>query len=144
MATIDFGGTKEEVIMRSEFPMERAHEVLKDETIAVIGYGVQGPGQSLNLKDNGFKVIIGQSRKFMEDWNRAEKDGWKPGKDLFEIEEAVQRGTVIGFLIADAAHKAVWPSIKRNLSPGDALYFSHGFSIVYKDQTKVIPRTISM
>ena len=139
MATIDFGGTKEEVIMRSEFPMERAREVLKDETIAVIGYGVQGPGQSLNLKDNGFKVIVGQSKKFMEDWNRAEKDGWKPGKDLFEIEEAVQRGTVIEFLIADAAHKAVWPSIKRNLSPGDALYFSHGFSIVYKDQTKVVP-----
>ncbi len=139
MAIIDFGGTKEDVIMRSEFSIERAREVLKDETIAVIGYGVQGPGQSLNLKDNGFKVIIGQSKKFMEDWNRAEKDGWKPGKDLFEMEEAVQRGTVIGFLIADAAQKAVWPSIKRNLSPGDALYFSHGFSIVYKDQTKVVP-----
>jgi len=139
MATIDFGGTKEEVVMRREFPMERARRVFKDETIAVIGYGVQGPGQSLNLKDNGFKVIIGQSKKFPEDWNRAMKDGWKPGKDLFEIEEAVQRGTVIGFLIADAAHKAVWPSIKKNLNPGDALYFSHGFSIVYKDQTKVIP-----
>ena len=139
MAIIDFGGTKEKVIMRSEFPMERAREVLKDETIAVIGYGVQGPAQSLNLRDNGFKVIVGQSKKFMEDWNRAEKDGWKPGEDLFEIEEAVQRGTVIEFLVADAAQKTVWPSIKRNLRPGDALYFSHGFSIVYKDQTKVVP-----
>jgi len=139
VATIDFGGTKEEVVTRSEFPMERAREVLKDETIAVIGYGVQGPAQSLNLKDNGFKVIVGQSKKFMEDWSRAEKDGWKPGKNLFEIEEAVQRGTVIEFLIADAAQKAVWPSIKKNLNPGDALYFSHGFSIVYKDQTKIVP-----
>ena len=139
MAIIDFGGTKEEVVMRSEFPMERARGVLKDETIAIIGYGVQGPGQALNLKDNGFKVIVGQSKKFMEDWNRAEKDGWKHGLDLFEIEEAVQRGTIVEFLISDAAQKAVWPLIKENLSPGNALYFSHGFSIVYKDQTKVIP-----
>ena len=139
MAIIDFGGTKEEVVMRNEFSMERARGVLKDETIAIIGYGVQGPGQALNLKDNGFRVIVGQSKKFMEDWNRAEKDGWKAGLDLFEIEEAVQRGTVVGFLIADAAHKAVWPLIKKNLGPGNALYFSHGFSIVYKDQTKVIP-----
>jgi ketol-acid reductoisomerase len=139
MAIIDFGGTKEEVVMRSEFPMAKAREVLKDETIAIIGYGVQGPGQSLNLKDNDFRVIIGQSKQFPEDWDRAVNDGWQPGKDLFEIEEAVQRGTIIEFLVADAAHKAVWPSIKRNLSPGNALYFSHGFSIVYKDQTEVIP-----
>ena len=139
MAVIDFGGTKEEVVMRDEFPMAKAREVLKDETIAIIGYGVQGPGQSLNLKDNGFKVIIGQSKKFEEDWNRAMEDGWKPGEDLFEIEEAVQRGTIIEFLIADAAHKAVWPVIKKNMSPGDALYFSHGFSITYSDQTGVIP-----
>ena len=139
MAIIDFGGTKEEVVMREEFPMARAREVLKDETIAVIGYGVQGPGQSLNLKDNGFKVIVGQSKQFKEDWDRAIEDGWKPGKDLFEVEEAVQRGTIVELLVADAAHKAVWPAIKRNLRPGDALFFSHGFSIVYSDQTKVIP-----
>jgi ketol-acid reductoisomerase len=139
LATIDFGGTIEEVIMRSEFPMEKARKVLKNETVAVIGYGVQGPGQALNLKDNGFKVIVGQSKKFKEDWDRAMKDGWKPGVDLFEIEEAVQRGTIIEVLVSDAAHKTVWPLIKKNLKPGDALYFSHGFSIVYKDQTKLIP-----
>ena len=139
MAIIDFGGVREEVVMREEFPMARAREVLRDETIAVIGYGVQGPGQSLNLKDNGFKVIIGQSKQFKEDWNRALEDGWRPGKDLFEIEEAAQRGTIIELLVADAAHRAVWPVLKKNLSPGDALFFSHGFSIVYSDQTKVIP-----
>jgi ketol-acid reductoisomerase len=139
MAIIDFGGVKEEVVTREEFPMARAHEVLKDETIAVIGYGVQGPGQSLNLKDNGFKVIIGQSKQFQEDWNRAEEDGWKPGKDLFEIEEAAQRATIIELLVADAAHRVVWQAIKKYMNPGDALFFSHGFSIVYKDQTKVIP-----
>jgi ketol-acid reductoisomerase len=139
MAIIDFGGTKEEVIMREEFPLAKARKILKDETIAIIGYGVQGPGQSLNLKDNGFRVIIGQSKEFKEDWNRAINDGWKPGKDLFEIEEAVQRGTIIELLVADAAHKAVWPLIKKNLKPGAALFFSHGFSIVYSDQTKIVP-----
>ena len=139
MAIIDFGGTKEEVIMRSEFSMQKARQVLKKEIVAIIGYGVQGPGQALNLKDNGFNVIIGQSKQFKEDWARAVKDGWKPGVDLFDIEEAVQRATIIEVLVSDAAHKTVWPMIKKNLKEGDALYFSHGFSIVYKDQTKVIP-----
>ncbi len=139
MAVINFGGVKEKVIKRSEFSLARARKVLKNETIAVIGYGVQGPAQALNMKDNGFNVIIGQSKKFKKDWNRAIKDGWKPGKTLFDIEEAVQRGTVIEMLVSDAGQKAIWPMVKKNLNPGDALYFSHGFSIVYKDQTKVIP-----
>jgi ketol-acid reductoisomerase len=139
MAIIDFGGVKEEVVMRSEFSMPKARKVLKDETIAVIGYGVQGPGQSLNMKDNGFNVIIGQSRQFPEDWKRAEKDGWIAGKDLFEIEEAARRGTIIEMLVTDAAQKQIWPTIKKQLTKGKALYFSHGFSIVYKDQTKIIP-----
>ena len=138
MATIDFGGVKEEVVTREEFPMSKARKVLKDETVAIVGYGVQGPGQGLNLKDNGFKVIVGQ-RKNSENWARAVKDGWKPGVDLFEIEEAVKRATVIEMLVADAAHRSVWQSIKKFVKPGSALYFSHGFSIVYKDQTKVIP-----
>lgn len=139
MAIINFGGIKEKVVMRKEFPMAKARKVLKDETIAVIGYGVQGPAQSLNMKDNGFNVIIGQSKKFRKDWDRAVKDGWKPGKNLFDIEEAAKRGTIIEMLVSDAAQRAIWPAIKKNLNPGDALYFSHGFSIVYKDQTKVIP-----
>ena len=139
MALIDFGGVKEEVVTRKEFPMARARKVLKGETIAVIGYGVQGPAQALNMKDNGFKVIIGQSKKYPSDWERAKKDGWVPGKDLFEIEEACERGTIIEMLVSDAAQRAIWPIVKERLAPGKALYFSHGFSIVYKDQTKVIP-----
>jgi ketol-acid reductoisomerase len=139
MANIDFGGVKEKVVMRKEFPMAKARKVLKNDTIAVIGYGVQGPAQALNMKDNGFNVIIGQSKKFKKDWDRAKSDGFKPGKDLFDIEEAAQRGTVIEMLVSDAAQKAIWPLIKRNLNPGDALYFSHGFSIVYKNQTKIVP-----
>ncbi len=139
MAIINFGGVKEEVVMRSEFPMEKARKVLKNETIAVIGYGVQGPGQSLNMKDNGFKVIIGQSKAFKPDWDRAVKDGWKPGVDIFEIEEAAKRGTIIEMLVSDAAQKQIWPTIKKQLKPGKALFFSHGFSIVYKDQTGVVP-----
>jgi len=139
MAMMNFGGVKEEVIMRKEFPMSKARSVLKNETIAVLGYGVQGPGQSLNMKDNGFNVIIGQSKQFKKDWDRAVADGWKPGKDLFDIEEAARRGTILEILIADGAHRAVWPMIKRNLNPGDALFFSHGFSITYSGQTGVIP-----
>jgi len=139
MALINFGGVKENVVMRKEFSMAKARKVLKNETIAVIGYGVQGPAQALNMKDNGFNVIVGQSKKFKKDWNRAVKDGWKPGKTLFDIEEAAQRGTVIEMLVSDAGQKAIWPVIKKSLNPGDALYFSHGFSIVYSDQTKIIP-----
>lgn len=139
MAIIDFGGVKEEVITRKEFSLAKARRVLKNETIAVIGYGVQGPAQSLNMRDNGFNVIVGQAKRFKADWDRAVKDGWKPGKTLFDIEEAATRGTVIQMLVSDAAQKAIWPAIKKCLAPGDALYFSHGFSIVYKDQTKIIP-----
>src|SRR5512136_2945584 len=138
MAIIDFGGVKEQVVTRKEFPMTRARKVLKGETIAVIGYGVQGPAQALNMKDNGFKVIVGQSKQCLQDWNRARKDGWVPGKDLFSIEEACEKGTVIEMLVSDAAQRAIWPVVKERLEPGNALYFSHGFSIVYKDQTKVI------
>jgi ketol-acid reductoisomerase len=139
MALIDFGGTEEEVVMRSEFPMAKARRVLGNETIAVIGYGVQGPGQSLNMKDNGFNVIVGQSKDFMKDWDRAVADGWKPGRDLFEIEAAAKRGTIIEMLTSDASQRLIWPTIKKQLKPGKALYFSHGFTIVYRDQTKVIP-----
>ncbi len=139
MAKVDFGGTKEDVVMRKEFPMRKARSVLKNETIAVIGYGVQGPAQALNMKDNGFDVIIGQSKKFKKDWGRAKRDGWKPGKTLFDIDEAAKRGTIIQILVSDAAQKVIWPTIKKCLNPGDALYFSHGFSIVYRDQTKIIP-----
>ncbi len=136
---IDFGGTKEDVITRKEFPMSKARRVLKKETIAVIGYGVQGPAQSLNMRDNGFNVIVGQAKEFRKDWNRAKKDGWVPGKSLFTIEEACERATIIQMLVSDAAQKKIWPMVKKRLKPGDALYFSHGFSIVYKDQTKVVP-----
>lgn len=139
MALIDFGGTKENIVTRKEFPMEKARKVLKNETIAVIGYGVQGPAQSLNMRDNGFNVIVGQSKQFKKDWDRAVRDGWKPGKTLFDIEEAAQRGTIIQMLVSDAAQRQIWPVIKKHLSPGKALFFSHGFSIVYKNQTKVIP-----
>lgn len=139
MAMIDFGGVTEEVVTREEFPAGKAREVLKDETVAVIGYGVQGPAQALNMRDNGFTVIVGQSQKYPKDWDRAVADGWEPGKTLFDIEEAARRGTVVQMLVSDAAQKAIWPAVKACLNPGDALYFSHGFSIVYKDQTGVIP-----
>ncbi|MEQ8523548.1 ketol-acid reductoisomerase [Gracilimonas sp.] len=138
MATLNFGGVEEEVVTRDEFPLEKALETMKDETIAVIGYGVQGPGQALNLKDNGFNVIVGQ-RKNSSTWDKAVEDGWVPGETLFEIEEAAQRGTVVQYLLSDAGQIAVWPTVKAALNPGDALYFSHGFGITYKDRTGIIP-----
>ena len=139
MANIDFGGVVEEVITSEEFPLSKAREILKDESITVLGYGVQGPGQAMNLRDNGFSVIIGQREEEPLYWNKAIKDGFVPGRTLFSIEEAVKRGTIILYLLSDAGQMAAWPTVKANLKQGAALYFSHGFSIVYKEQTKVIP-----
>ncbi|HJD75279.1 ketol-acid reductoisomerase [Bacteroides reticulotermitis] len=138
MAQMNFGGVMENVVTREEFPLEKAREVLKNEIIAVIGYGVQGPGQSLNLRDNGFNVIVGQ-RKGGKTWEKAVADGWVPGETLFDIDEACQRGTIIQYLLSDAAQIEVWPTVKANLTPGKALYFSHGFGITYKERTGIVP-----
>jgi ketol-acid reductoisomerase len=139
MAQINFGGETENVVLREEFSVEKAREVLKNEIIAIIGYGVQGPAQALNMKDNGFNVIIGQAPEFREDWDKAIRDGFVPGETLFPIEEAARKGTVIQYLVSDAAQRLIWPILKPCLNEGDALYFSHGFSITYKEQTGVIP-----
>jgi len=138
MANIDFGGVIEEVITSEEFTLDKAREVLKDETVAVLGYGVQGPGQALNMRDNGIRVIVGQ-REGGSSWDRAVADGFVPGETLFPIEEAARKGTVVQYLLSDAGQVARWPQVKMCLNEGDALYFSHGFSIVYKDQTNIVP-----
>jgi len=138
MAKIKFADTWEEVATRKEFPLSKAKKILEKEVVAILGYGVQGPGQSLNMRDNSIKVIIGQ-RKPSDSWNKAIKDGWKPDKNLFSIEEAAQKGTIIQFLLSDAGQVAVWPIIKPYLTKNKALYFSHGFGIVYRQQTKIIP-----
>ena len=138
MSKMKFAETLENVVTRQEFPLEKARRVLKNETIAIIGYGVQGPAQALNLRDNGFNVIIGQ-RVPSSSWDKAVKDGWKPGKTLFSIDEAAQKGTIIAYLLSDAGQCALWPSVKKYLTPGKALYFSHGFSITFRDQTRVVP-----
>lgn len=137
MATINFGGVEEQVVTREEFPLEKAREVLATETIAVIGYGVQGPGQSLNMRDNGFSVIVGQRKG--KTYDKAVADGWVPGETLFEIEEALEKGTIICFLLSDAAQIELWPTVKAALVPGKSLYFSHGFGITYKEKTGIIP-----
>lgn len=139
MAKIDFGGVTENVVTREEFPLSKAREVLKNEVVAIIGYGVQGPAQALNMKDNGINVIIGQAPEFKADWDKAVKDGFVPGKTLFTVEEAAEKGTILQYLVSDAAQRILWPKIKPHLKKGDALYFSHGFSITYKEHTGVIP-----
>jgi ketol-acid reductoisomerase len=137
MAKFNFGGVMEEVITDEEFPLQQAREVLKDEIVAVLGYGVQGPGQALNMRDNGINVIVGQ-RENSASWDRAVADGFVPGKTLFPLVEAAQKATIIQYLLSDAGQMAAWPQIKECLADGNTLYFSHGFSIVYHDQTAVI------
>ena len=134
---MNFGGVIENVVTSKEFPLEKAHEVLKDEVIAVIGYGIQGPGQACNLRDNGFNVIVGQRPG--KTYDKAVADGWVPGKTLFSIEEAAQRGTIVCMLLSDAGQIQVWPTIKQYLTPGKTLYFSHGFVINWSDRSGVIP-----
>ena len=138
MARFLFGGIEEEVVTRDEFSIEKARHVLQDELVAVLGYGVQGPAQALNMRDNGINVIVGQ-KKGSASWDKAVLDGWVPGATLFSLEEAARRATVVQLLVSDAAQKTVWPDIKPQLRKGAALYFSHGFAIVYRDQTGVIP-----
>ncbi|MCZ7648494.1 MAG: ketol-acid reductoisomerase [Planctomycetota bacterium] len=138
MRTFKVGGIKETVVERTDFPAAKLKKILGGETVAIVGYGVQGRGQSLNLRDHGVKVIVGVRKG--ASYNLAKQDGWKPGVTLFEdIGEAVRRGTVVQYLLSDAGQKASWPVVKANLQKGAALYFSHGFSIVYRKQTKVIP-----
>ena len=139
MAKIDFGGTVEDVVTRDEFPLEKAREVLSDEVVAVLGYGVQGPAQALNMKDNGIEVIVGLAPERSRSWDKALGDGWEPGKTLFPFEEAVERASIVQYLVSDAGQKLLWPRIGPCLKEGQALYFSHGFAVVYKDQTGVVP-----
>jgi ketol-acid reductoisomerase len=138
MTQFDFGGVVEDVITSDEFSLQKAREVLQNETVAVLGYGVQGPGQALNLRDNGIRVIVGQ-REGGQTWQRAVADGFVPGETLFPLEEAATKATIIQYLLSDAGQVTTWPSIKACLDEGNALYFSHGFGIVFKDQTKIIP-----
>ncbi len=138
MAKMNFGGVEENVVTRDEFPLSKAQEILKDEVVAIIGYGVQGPGQALNLRDNGINVIVGQ-RSPSKSYDKAIEDGFVPGETLFSIEEALEKGTIIMYLLSDAAQIQLWPTVKQHLTPGKALYFSHGFGITYNDQTGIIP-----
>jgi ketol-acid reductoisomerase len=137
MAKMNFGGIEESVITRDEFPLKKAKDVLKNQIIAVIGYGVQGPAQALNLRDNGFSVIVGQ-RKNSPSWEKALADGWREGETLFEIEEAAKRGTIVSFLLSDAAQIASWPTVKKHLAKGKTLYFSHGFAVTFAKETGII------
>ena len=138
MTEFNFGGVVEDVITSEEFSLQKARDALQNETVAVLGYGVQGPGQALNLRDNGIRVIVGQ-REGGQTWQRAVEDGFVPGETLFPLEEAAKKATIIQYLLSDAGQVATWPSIKACLDEGNALYFSHGFGIVFKDQTKIIP-----
>ncbi|CAI4215185.1 unnamed protein product [Parascedosporium putredinis] len=134
--TMDFAGSKEDVYERADWPQEKLLDYFKNDTLALIGYGSQGHGQGLNLRDNGLNVIIGV-RKDGKSWKDAIQDGWVPGKNLFEVDEAISRGSIIMNLLSDAAQSETWPHIKPQITKGKTLYFSHGFSPVFKERTNV-------
>ncbi len=138
MALLNFGGVEENVTTREEFTLDMARETLKNETVAVLGYGVQGPGQSLNLRDNGINVIVGQ-RKGSKSWDKAVADGWVPGETLFDLETAAEKGTILQYLLSDAGQIACWDKVKKYLTPGKTLYFSHGFGVTFHEQTGIVP-----
>ena len=142
MAQIKFGTVAENITTRKEFPLKKAQQVLKGKTIAVLGYGIQGPGQALNMRDNGFNVIVGQrkSTKANSSWLRAKKDGWVEGETLFGIEEAADKGDIIMMLVSDGSVPQVWKQIEQYVTPGKYLYFSHGFGLVYNKLTGIKPR----
>ena len=138
MKTLDIQGYKETIIERSDYPPEKTKEILAQEVTAILGYGPQGRGQGLNMRDQGFNVILGVRKG--RSWDKALEDGWEEGKNLFETEEAARKGTIIQFLISDAGQISSWPMVKSCLADGDCLYFSHGFGIVYRDQTNIVPQ----
>ncbi len=137
MKKITIGGVKEEIIERADYPPEKLKKILEKEVVAILGYGPQGRGQGLNLRDQNFNVILGLRKG--ASWNKAVAEGWVEGKNLFSMEEASKRGTVIQFLLSDAGQIQSWPMVKANLNEGDCLYFSHGFGIVFSDHTQIIP-----
>ena len=111
--------------------------LLDGKTVAIIGFGSQGHAHAMNLKDSGCTVCVGL-REGSKSWEKAVADGWEPGKTLFGIEEAAERATIIQYLLSDAGQIAVWPTIEKHLTPGKALYFSHGFGITYKERTGIV------
>lgn len=136
--TLDFGGTPEKVWERADYPPTKLDTIFKNDVFAVIGYGTQGMAQSLNLRDSKRNVIVGV-RKNGHSWKTAIADGWIDGKNLFPIEDAIKRGSIVMNLLSDAGQKDAWPMMKPLLTKGKTLFFSHGFSIVFHDQTGVIP-----
>ena len=137
MKELNINGYKEQIVERSDYPIEQCKEILNNKVTAILGYGPQGRGQGLNMRDQGFNVIIGLRKG--PSWEKALEDGWVENENLFEINEAAKKGDIIQFLLSDAGQIQAWPDVKKNLSEGDTLYFSHGFGVVFHADTNIIP-----
>ncbi|AET32741.1 ketol-acid reductoisomerase [Pyrobaculum ferrireducens] len=102
-------------------------EPLRGKTIAVVGYGIQGRAQALNLRDSGLKVIIGV-RRGGKSWELASSEGF----EVYEVGDAVARADVVMVLIPDMEQPKVWrEQIAPNLREGAVVDFAHGFNVHY-------------
>ena len=126
------------LVKSSNYNTNVCRDILRGQTVSVLGYGPQGMAQSMNLRDLNIPVNLGL-RKDGESWKKATNDGWLPGHNLFEIDEACNRGTIIKFLLSDSAQKSNWDTVKSNLKSNDTLYFSHGFGVHFNKYTNIIP-----
>ena len=95
MKEININGYKEFIIERSDYPIDHCKNILKNEVTAILGYGPQGRGQSLNMRDQGFDVIIGLRKG--RSWEKALSDGWEEDVTLFSIEQATEKATIFAF-----------------------------------------------
>jgi ketol-acid reductoisomerase len=113
----------------------RTHE-LQEKTLCIIGYGSQGSAQANNLRDSGFRVIVGL-RPEGTSWKTAEQDGFS----VFPIEEAVQWADLIHMLIPDETQESVYyEKVHEQLKPGSTLSFSSGFAIHFQNARAHAPR----
>lgn len=137
ISSLTINDINEQIIERKDYPIKKCQEILNNKTISVVGYGPQGRGQALNLRDNGFNVNLGL--RSGKSYQQALEDNWIPGENLFSIEESVDRSNIIQYLLSDAGQVSQWNNIYPYLSENKVLYFSHGFGIVYSDKTEIKP-----
>ncbi len=117
-------------MVKAYYDQDANMELLRDRTVAVLGYGSQGHAQALNLHDSGVSVLVGLYRG-SKSWAKAEAAGLK----VAMAEEVAAAADVIMFLVDDGIQPVVYRQVESHLTPGKAIAFSHGFNILYRQIT---------